>query len=1064
MYSAKKKAFGLSTSVVIAVAAGLTGCGGGSVETETKVNAVEPAQPVKTDSDWLMVWNDEFDGSTIDANKWTHEVNCDGGGNQEAQCYTDDVANSYVADGMLNIVVLPAEEGAQKPYTSARLTTQDNRSWKYGRFEMRAKLPSGQGSWPAFWMLPTDEVYGGWPRSGEIDIIESVNLKAGTSDGGSEANVYGTLHYGKDWPDNSRSGQPYLLPDDINPADDFHTYAIEWQEGEIRWYVDDYLYATQRKSTVRYNSKDEAIGLSHRGWFTENYSIVTGELETQWENAPFDQDFHLLLNFAVGGDWPENVNDLGIDASAFENGQSYVVDYVRVYQCQQDTLTGKGCETVRPGYDDKEDALVEGQAPIPSPPTPPGPPASLTIFSGTEDPSWPAWDCCGGSTPTVVADADKGNVMEFSVGEAPTVNGFISREAFITDEAGSPSPFDASGAITTGAIRFEMKAASLPNDAGADWRFKVESSEATTAAEVSLSASSEGVLPTAGEWQTYTFPLQMLADAGLDLSAIDVVMIFPAWGAGEGAVYQVANVEIDSGVNSSSPELVLFEDAENASWPMWDCCGGSTPIVETDDEDHGAVAEFAIGADPTVMGFISREGNTDTPAPFDATGILANGVVQFEMKVNTMPNDAGATWMFKVEADNAATAVELPLSDSVEGVTPAAGVWQTYTFTLADLADAGLDASAIDVLMIFPAWGSGEGAVYRVDNAKIYDPNASNDFSGHVLFADQAKDQWSIWDCCGGSTPTVENDDTDHGMTAEFIIGEAPTVMGLLADDDVYLDASSLLTNGVVQFEMKVLDAPVDAGAVWKFKIEGGDASTAVELDLTASQEGAAPVVGQWQTYTYSLQSLFDAGLGIDQIDVLMVFPAWGSGEGARYRLDNVMIYDPSDVPAPQGLTIYDNAQNAEWAIWDCCGGSTPTEEDDGGEHGMVAEFAIGAAPTVMGFLADDGVYYDASSLLNSGVVKFDMKVTTAPNDAGAVWKFKIESGDAATAVELDLTASQEGAAPVVGEWQTYTFSLLDLFDAGLDISAIDVLMVFPAWGTGEGAVYRIDNAAITAQ
>ncbi|MCW8877180.1 MAG: hypothetical protein OQK51_08980, partial [Kangiellaceae bacterium] len=199
----------------------------------------------------------------------------------------------------------------------------------------------------------------------------------------------------------------------------------------------------------------------------------------------------------------------------------------------------------------------------------------------------------------------------------------------------------------------------------------------------------------------------------------------------------------------------------------------------------------------------------------------------------------------------------------------------------------------------------------------------------------------------------------------------------------------------------------------------------------------------------------------VSQIDVLMVFPAWGTGEGAVYRLDNVMIYDPSSVPAPQGLTIYDNAQNPEWPIWDCCGGSTPTEEDDGVEHDMVAEFIIGATPTVMGFLANESIYYDATDILQNGVVQFDLKVVSAPNDPTAVWKFKIESGDTTTAVELDLTASQEGASPVTGEWQTYTFSLTDLFDAGLDVSAIDVLMVFPAWGAGDGAVYRIDNVSI---
>ena len=116
------------------------------------------------------------------------------------------------------------------------------------------------------------------------------------------------------------------------------------------------------------NSKDEPAGLKHRGWFAEYFEQGSGELTTHWDSAPFDKDFHLLLNLAVGGDWPENVNDLGVDASAFENGQTFAIDYVRVYQCASNPETGKGCETIRPGYNSLDDALLEGDAPVPSPP------------------------------------------------------------------------------------------------------------------------------------------------------------------------------------------------------------------------------------------------------------------------------------------------------------------------------------------------------------------------------------------------------------------------------------------------------------------------------------------------------------------------------------------------------------------------------------------------------------------------------------------------------------------------------------------------------------------------
>ncbi|GEA08669.1 hypothetical protein KUL42_34300 [Alteromonas sp. KUL42] len=870
----------------------LFGCGGGAT-TSTNVNVVDPAEPV---SDWTLVWSDEFEGSSIDDDNWTHEVNCDGGGNNEAQCYTDSADNSFVSDGSLKIVALPAEEGAQKPYTSARLNTRYKADFKYGRIEMRAKLPFGQGSWPAFWMMPTDEVYGGWPRSGEIDIMEAVNLKASTIEGTPENHIHGTLHYGQEWPNNDSSGKGYSLPSGANPADDFHTYAIEWQEGEIRWYMDDYLYATQRRSQVRYNANGDATGLSHRGWYTEYFEQGSGELVTHWDNAPFDQEFYLILNFAVGGDWPANVNETGIDAEAFAEGQTYEIDYVRVYECASDPDTGKGCETVRPGYDSLEDALVEGAAPIPSPPST-GVAQNLTIFDGTPNPNWPAWDCCGGTTPALVDDSDEGQVYEFSIGDAPTVMGFISRSAFITDPEGEASPFDASPMEETGSVKFDLKVVSLPNNATTNWLFKIESSEGSTAAELPLMdgyvgpADVAGATPEQGVWESYEFPLSTLAAAGLDTSAIDVIMVFPAWDTGSGATYRMTNVEISQEGGVTYPELVIFEDGQNPDWPMWDCCGGSTPTEEMDNEEHGLTAEFRIGADPTVMGFITRPASGGGNTPFDATALTDGGLLQFDMRVVNAPNNADATWLFKVESNDASTAVELPLTESVEGQAPVEGEWQTYTFPFSDLQARGLDVSAIDVIMVFPAWGTGEGAVYRLDNVKFYHPDSGTAPAGGItLFADTAAEQWSIWDCCGGSTPTEEADDSEHGTVAEFRIGGTPTVMGFLADEGHSYDASALLTNGVVRFEMKVSAMPNDASAPWLFKIESIGASTAVELPMSASVEGADPAQGEWQTYTFPLQTLFDAGLDISAINVIMMFPAWGSGEGAVYRIDNVEI------------------------------------------------------------------------------------------------------------------------------------------------------------------------------
>jgi beta-glucanase (GH16 family) len=241
---------------------------------------------------WDLVWHDEFDGTSIDLSKWEHEVNAKGGGNNELQYYTARSANSYVKDGALVIQALrenfTGAEGTRE-YTSARMRTLKKGDWKYGRFDIRAKLPRGQGLWPAIWMLPTDWVYGGWAASGEIDIMELLGQDIKT--------VYGTLHYGGQWPDNVHTGTSFKLTQG-DFSNEFHVFRLDWEVNEFRWYVDDQLYQTQKQ------------------WHTKGKPYP----------APFDQRFHLLLNVAVGGNWPGNPDA----TTTFP--QTMTVDYVRVYK------------------------------------------------------------------------------------------------------------------------------------------------------------------------------------------------------------------------------------------------------------------------------------------------------------------------------------------------------------------------------------------------------------------------------------------------------------------------------------------------------------------------------------------------------------------------------------------------------------------------------------------------------------------------------------------------------------------------------------------------------------
>ena len=242
-------------------------------------------------TDWNLVWADEFDGVKLDSTRWSFQngdgcdINLCGWGNNELQWYTPD--NARVEDGEL---IIRAVDDSTQPhrYTSAKLRSIGKGDWTYGKFEIRAALPTGQGFWPAIWMMPSENHYGSWASSGEIDIMEAL--------GHQPDRVYGTLHYGDRWPDNTLSGDT-LFFDDSSIAD-YHVYTTEWEEGEIRWFVDGGLYGTQTE------------------WYSEG-----GEYP-----APFDRDFYLIINLAVGGDWPGNP-----DATT-EFPKEMKIDYVRVYQ------------------------------------------------------------------------------------------------------------------------------------------------------------------------------------------------------------------------------------------------------------------------------------------------------------------------------------------------------------------------------------------------------------------------------------------------------------------------------------------------------------------------------------------------------------------------------------------------------------------------------------------------------------------------------------------------------------------------------------------------------------
>jgi len=235
---------------------------------------------------WKLAWVENFNGTKLDTTRWNYEVNGDGGGNNELQYYTARDTNAYVKGGLLHIRGLK-EDYRGKHYTSARITTRHKADFTFGKMEIRAKIPTGRGLWPAIWMMPTDDKFGGWPLSGEIDIMETKGQYPDT--------LYGTMHFAPAPPHNRHIGA--LTEHEVPKGwgDDFHIYSIEWKKDTITWLVDGRKYLQTNKSQV--------TGVTY----------------------PFNEPFHFILNMAIGGEFVGAPDDSVLP-------KEFLVDYIKVWK------------------------------------------------------------------------------------------------------------------------------------------------------------------------------------------------------------------------------------------------------------------------------------------------------------------------------------------------------------------------------------------------------------------------------------------------------------------------------------------------------------------------------------------------------------------------------------------------------------------------------------------------------------------------------------------------------------------------------------------------------------
>lgn len=256
-----------------------------------------------------LIWQDEFSGTSLDMSKWNYEqgyyLNDDpntwGWGNAELQHYTDSAQNVFVQDGKLNIRALndpksfPQDPNRYAQYSSGKINTKNHFTLTYGRVDFRAKLPIGNGIWPALWMLPQDSPYGTWAASGEIDVMEARGRLPGSTSG--------AVHFGGTWPANRHISGEYHFPQGQTINNDYHVYSVVWEEDNIKWYVDGKFF----------------FKVTNEQW----YSLAAPNNP----NAPFDQPFYLIMNLALGGNF-----DGGISPGPSDIPATMQVDYVRVYK------------------------------------------------------------------------------------------------------------------------------------------------------------------------------------------------------------------------------------------------------------------------------------------------------------------------------------------------------------------------------------------------------------------------------------------------------------------------------------------------------------------------------------------------------------------------------------------------------------------------------------------------------------------------------------------------------------------------------------------------------------
>ncbi|MDH4032135.1 MAG: family 16 glycosylhydrolase, partial [Chromatiales bacterium] len=650
-----------------------------------------------------------------------------GWGNNEQQIYSED--NITVADGILTI---QGREEADGTFTSARINTKGKFDFRYGKVEVKARLPAGQGTWPAIWMLHSDPtIYGPWPLSGEIDIMEAFNL--GVDDNNS---IRSSTHYGL--PTQPPEGTTAAYdPAGFSPDMTSYVYTMEWERDKIRFYVDGEHWQSQKGSEWYVYYPAAEAGLFETDLYDEYSPYQVGTLD-----SPFDQLFHLIINLAVGG------NPVGDpDPSIFP--QNLEVDYVRVYECANaNPDTGRGCGTadasVVPLSDNDGNALEELTTGTPYREDLPlftdGPETlSITVGDQTSTNTLQVGGFVGEGAslindPAFVDPDDPENIIWHVAVTGGVANAYLESE----DKSDDPileTGFDFSGnrlgnlgGYPVGEVAFDMLVDGI--EEGTDLVFKLQSDDPANRGEAIL-PQSELVI---GEWKSYSVKFDMfLANPFPDGSGVDlenVLLPFVIEVQNGSADVYLDNIRATNAcqvvgacgvdLKSTLPDVVVFDDAVNTAvfsrgivgWDGTtgaDYTDGDDPNkkvnwreIESDDAERGQIIEVTFNDQPGVASvwFIGSTG-TDLSA-YNA------GAVEFDIKVDDYGGADGIT--FKIDCFFPCTSGDKALGKVGDGA------WETVSYPVARLAPP-LELDKVNTgIVLFPT--NGETVTFELDNIR----------------------------------------------------------------------------------------------------------------------------------------------------------------------------------------------------------------------------------------------------------------------------------------------------------------------------------------------------------